>query len=132
MQPFFCLRASGTGGLQDVAIMQQTLLAGQVQPSVLSNAGGAVKSTVLLAGIPQASESFSAGFGKTFRTLRKIFPHASDCRAWLGRRNVAFTSLCATEHGESFTNGEVLKAFAGLLAVLATIGVAGWLEGGAV
>ena len=112
--------------------MQQTLFAGQVQPSVLSDAGGAVKSTVVLAGVPSRADSLSAGFGLFVRKLRTLCPQASDCRAWLGRRNETFTSLCATEQGESFTNGEVLKAVAGLAAVLLTIGVAGWLEGGAV
>lgn len=112
--------------------MQQTLLAGQVQPTRLRGPEARVKSTVLSAEFPQASESFSVGFGRTFRRLRKIIPSRADCRAWLGRRNVTFTSLCATESGESFTNGEVVKTFAGLVAVLVTIGVAAWLEGGAV
>ena len=78
--------------------MQQTLLAGQVQPTILSNVGSIVK----------------------------------NWKAWCNARSETFTSLCATESGESFTHGEVVETVAGLMAVLITIGVAAWLEGGAV
>ena len=93
--------------------MQNVIQIGQVQPSVLPQAGAAVKSM---------KEELST----------QLSTRLSAARAWWEGRSETFTRLCATNEGEAFTHGEVVLAHAGAVLFLVILGVAGWLEGGAV
>ena len=46
---------------------------------------------------------------------------------WLCARSESFTALCATEEGEVFTHGDVVKAHLWLALVLILIGIGGAL-----
>lgn len=48
-------------------------------------------------------------------------------KAWWHARSESMTALCATEKGEVFTHGEVVKAQLWLAAVLILIGIGGAL-----
>ena len=50
-----------------------------------------------------------------------------NCQAWWNSRSESFTALCATEHDEVFTHGDVVKAHLCLAAVLTLIGIGGAL-----
>ena len=60
---------------------------------------------------------------KSMRALRRV----SAIRKWLGAKSESCSLLC----GEEFTRMEVLLANAGALLFIMIIGVAAWLEGGA-
>ena len=51
-------------------------------------------------------------------------------KQWWNARSETFTALCGSE-GDVFTQGDVAKAHLGFLALVLTLCVAGWLEGGA-
>ena len=50
-----------------------------------------------------------------------------NLKAWWSARSETFTSLCATEKGEVFSHGDVVKAHLWLAAVLILIGIGGAL-----
>ena len=50
-----------------------------------------------------------------------------NCKAWWRAASKSFTALCATEEGEVFTHGDVVKAHLALAAVLTLIGIGGAL-----
>ena len=62
--------------------------------------------------------------------LQQLETLVKSTREWLSAKSETFTALCGTE-GDVFTHGDVVKAHLGLLAFLIILGVAGWLEGGA-
>ena len=60
----------------------------------------------------------SVAFGLSVRAQRTVSPWLADWKAWAARRNEAYTALCATEYGEVFTNGDVVKAHLSLAAII--------------
>ena len=48
-------------------------------------------------------------------------------KAWWDAPSESFTALCATDRGEVFTHGDVVKAHIALAAVLILIGIGGAL-----
>lgn len=54
-----------------------------------------------------------------------------NLKTWWREQSQTFTALCGTE-GDTFTHGDVVKTVLGLAAFILILGVAGWLEGGAV
>lgn len=52
---------------------------------------------------------------------------AESIRQWWHTRSETFTSLCATEAGEEFSHGDVVKAHFALAIVLTVIGIGGML-----
>ena len=50
-----------------------------------------------------------------------------NLKAWWSARSESFTALCATEKGEVFTHGDVVKAHLALAVVLTLIGIGGAL-----
>lgn len=60
-----------------------------------------------------------------------VFPQAEaavkSMKAWWHARSESFTALCATEEGEVFTHGDVVKAHLWLALVLILIGIGGAL-----
>jgi hypothetical protein len=50
-----------------------------------------------------------------------------NLKAWWSARSETFTALCATEKGEAFSHGDVVKAHLWLAAVLILIGIGGAL-----
>ena len=50
-----------------------------------------------------------------------------NSREWLSAKSETFTSLCATEEGEEFSHGDVVKAHLALAIVLIVIGIGGVL-----
>ena len=62
--------------------------------------------------------------------LSQVKAAVKSLECWLGRKSETFTALCGSE-GDVFTHGDVAKAHLGFLALVLTLCVAGWLEGGA-
>lgn len=54
-----------------------------------------------------------------------------NLKTWWREQSQTFTALCGTE-GDTFTHGDVVMAHLGIVAFILILGVAGWLEGGAV
>lgn len=50
-----------------------------------------------------------------------------NLKVWWSSTSNSFTALCATEKGEVFTHGDVVKAHLWLAAVLILIGIGGAL-----
>lgn len=50
-----------------------------------------------------------------------------NLKVWWSTTSKSFTALCATEEGEVFTHGDVVKAHLWLAAVLILIGIGGAL-----
>ena len=50
-----------------------------------------------------------------------------NLKVWWSATSNSFTALCATEKGEVFTHGDVVKAHLALAAVLILIGIGGAL-----
>ena len=59
--------------------------------------------------------------------LSRVERTVKNCRVWWNARSESFTALCATEKGEVFTHGDVVKAHLALAAVLILIGIGGAL-----
>jgi len=75
----------------------------------------------------QARQSLDV-LATTRHTIRQRLSTVSrHLNRWLRAESTTFTLLC----GERFTHREVLLAHLFLIAMLATCGVAEWLEGGA-
>lgn len=81
--------------------MQQTILIGQVRPSVLSNVERTVKN--------------------------RIVELSHNLAAWLMTRNEWFSALTQ----EEVTNKHVILAHLYMVALVGAMILAGWLEGGA-
>lgn len=63
--------------------------------------------------------------------LSRVESAVENLKVWWSTTSKSFTDLCATEEGEVFTHGDVVKAHLGVLLFMFILGVAGWLEGGA-
>ena len=63
--------------------------------------------------------------------LSQVGAAVKSLKAWLSTKSETFTALCATDEGEVFTHGDVVKAHLGVVLFILILGVAGWLEGGA-
>lgn len=59
--------------------------------------------------------------------LSNVESAVKNLKAWLAAKTETFTALCATEKGEVFTHGDVVKAHLALAAVLILIGIGGVL-----
>lgn len=59
--------------------------------------------------------------------LSSVGSIVKNCKAWWNARSESFTALCATDEGEVFTHGSVVKAHAVAVGVLAMIGLGGAL-----
>lgn len=59
--------------------------------------------------------------------LSQVKAAVKSLECWLGRKSETFTQLCATEEGEEFTHGDVVKAHLWLAVVLILIGIGGAL-----
>lgn len=57
-------------------------------------------------------------------------PTTTSIKKWWYAKSDLFTTMCATEPGETFTNGEVVIAHIVLVAFLIIAGIAGAMEGG--
>lgn len=53
-------------------------------------------------------------------------------KKWWNAKSDLFTTMCATERGESFTHGDVVLAHLFLLILTLVIGIVGLWEGGAI
>ena len=65
------------------------------------------------------------------RVINNVKTYEQQARSWWQGKSEAFSQLCSTEKGETFTHGQVVLANLGMLLFLIVLGVAGWLEGGA-
>ena len=63
--------------------------------------------------------------------LQQMAAAVKSLKQWWNAKSETFSQLCATEKGETFTHGEVVLANLGVVAFMLILGVAGWLEGGA-
>ena len=59
--------------------------------------------------------------------LSRMESAVKNLKVWWNARSESFTALCATEKGEVFTHGDVVKAHLALAAVLILIGIGGAL-----
>ena len=59
--------------------------------------------------------------------LSRVESAVENLKVWWGATSKSFTALCATEEGEVFTHGDVVKAHLALAAVLILIGIGGAL-----
>ena len=59
--------------------------------------------------------------------LSNVESAVKNLKTWLAAKTETFTALCATEKGEVFTHGDVVKAHLALAAVLILIGIGGVL-----
>ena len=59
--------------------------------------------------------------------LSRVESAVKNFRLWWHSRSETFTVLCATEKGEAFSHGDVVKAHLWLAAVLILIGIGGAL-----
>lgn len=59
--------------------------------------------------------------------LSSVGSIVKNCKAWWNARSKSFTALCATDEGEVFTHGDVVKAHLTLAAVIILIGIGGAL-----
>ena len=62
--------------------------------------------------------------------LSRVERTVKNLKVWWQSTSETFTALCGTE-GDVFTHGDVVKAHLYLAAFIFLLGVAGWLEGGA-
>lgn len=63
--------------------------------------------------------------------LSRVGSTVENLKVWWSARSESFTALCATEEGEVYSHGDVVKVHLGVLLFILILGVAGWLEGGA-
>ena len=73
------------------------------------------------------SDCRSAVLGLTASAQQRVSPWRAAWQQWASKRCETLTSLCATEKGEVFTHGDVVKAHLALAAVLILIGIGGAL-----
>lgn len=59
--------------------------------------------------------------------LSRVESTVENLKVWWSTTSKSFTALCATEEGEVFTHGDVVKAHLWLAAVLILIGIGGAL-----
>ena len=59
--------------------------------------------------------------------LSKVESTVENLKVWWNTTSKSFTALCATEKGEVFTHGDVVKAHLALALVLILIGIGGAL-----
>lgn len=59
--------------------------------------------------------------------LSRVESAVKNLKVWWNARSESFTALCATEKGEVFTHGDVVKAHLALAVVLILIGIGGAL-----
>lgn len=59
--------------------------------------------------------------------LSRVESAVKNMKVWWSTTSKSFTALCATEEGEVFTHGDVVKAHLALAAVLILIGIGGAL-----
>ncbi len=59
--------------------------------------------------------------------LSSVESIVKNCKAWWNARSKSFTALCATDEGEVFTHGDVVKVHLALAAVIILIGIGGAL-----
>lgn len=59
--------------------------------------------------------------------LSSVGSIVKNCKAWWNARSKSFTALCATDEGDVFTHGDVVKAHLALAAVIILIGIGGAL-----
>lgn len=59
--------------------------------------------------------------------LSRVESAVKNLKVWWGTTSKSFTALCATEEGEVFTHGDVVKAHLALALVLILIGIGGAL-----
>ena len=60
-------------------------------------------------------------------TIDRTAQRVLSLQEWWCEESQSFTALCATEKGEVFTHGDVVKAHLWLAAVLILIGIGGAL-----
>lgn len=59
--------------------------------------------------------------------LSNVESVAKNLKAWWNARSESMTALCATDEGEVFSHGDVVKAHLWLAAVIILIGIGGAL-----
>ena len=59
--------------------------------------------------------------------LSRVESAVENLKVWWSATSKSFTALCATDEGEVFTHGDVVKAHLALAAVLFLIGIGGAL-----
>ena len=59
--------------------------------------------------------------------LSRVESAVKNLKVWWNARSESFTALCATEDGEVFSHGDVVKAHLWLAAVIVLIGIGGAL-----
>ena len=59
--------------------------------------------------------------------LSRVESAVENLKVWWSTTSKSFTALCATDKGEVFTHGDVVKAHLALIAVLILIGIGGAL-----
>ena len=59
--------------------------------------------------------------------LSRVENAVKNLKVWWNARSESFTALCATEDGEVFSHGDVVKAHLWLAAVIVLIGIGGAL-----
>ena len=61
--------------------------------------------------------------------LSRVESAVENLKVWWSATSNSFTALCATDEGEVFAHGDVVKAHLALAAVLILIGIGGalWL-----
>jgi len=59
--------------------------------------------------------------------LSRVESAVENLKVWWKTTSNSFTALCATDEGEVFTHGDVVKAHLALAAVLILIGIGGAL-----
>lgn len=60
-------------------------------------------------------------------SLSSVEGFVKNCKAWWSSASKSFTALCATDEGEVFTHGDVVKVHLALAAVIILIGIGGAL-----
>jgi len=59
--------------------------------------------------------------------LSRVESAVKNLEVWWNARSESFTALCATDEGEVFSHGDVVKAHLWLAAVIILIGIGGAL-----
>lgn len=65
--------------------------------------------------------------GLTVSAQQRISPWRAAWQRWAATRSETFTALCATEQGEVFNRGDVVKAHLALAVIMVLVAVGGAL-----
>ena len=71
------------------------------------------------------SDCRSAVLGLTASAQQRVSPWRAAWQQWASKRCETFSALCATEKGEMFTRGDVVKAHLWLAVIMALVAVGG-------